>query len=278
MERTYGAFTNDQKHRKRKMFWRSDAVANQPHNTNRKCKHFALLMGGICRRMIQKKMYNVEDYKEFREFKEEDFVDVQGIDDGPYTLRHYLPWAMEHYGSWLKDFQKQAVIYESMIRVLKMNNEMPRQDIEVFEAFTQYSGYTYKHMSDKYTEIMDKEFEKDIAILSDNIVVHRVTTKKIFYQRIGTERLRINDVVRLEGFLSTSLVETLLINGIEYKDGYDLYLKIYAPKGCRCIFIEYISHRFQEQEMLFARNQKIRILNIENEGKVTNITATIVLD
>lgn len=222
-------------------------------------------------RFIKRPSYNPEDYKNYLEFMEDDFFDVPDKEDVSYSLRHYLPWAMDHYGVWLKNYHENAVLYAGNTSLIE-----GKPHADVFEAFTMYSGWSYSHLADKYIEIMDREFEKDIATLTDNIVVYRVTDKRLFFERANVNRINTGDVIYMSGFLSSSLVKSLLIENDEYKDKYDLCIKFYVPKGCRCLFLEYISHRFHEQEMLFARNQKIKILDIEKGKKVTNIVAKII--
>lgn len=206
----------------------------------------------------------------FKEFYEEDFVKST---EGEYSavLNTYLPWAKQNYGDWLKEYQQKAVLYLS--GGVSFRN-LP--DSEVFEAFSRFCGNQSAAMSEADKEIMRQEFQKDVAILKDDIVVHRVTTMSQLTQRCGLKEITEGKILKFPGFLSTSLVKLLLIDDDDFKNKFNVYMRLYAPADSRCLYTEFIGHRFEEQTMLFDENQQIKILDVTESGGITNITGIII--
>ena len=217
------------------------------------------------------KKYRPSDYSKYKEFFVEDLITDEK--ESAQILRNYIPWTKEYYGDWLKDFY----IKGNVCMGVKETMRMPLY--ETYCAFVTYSGTEFKKIQSHNVELIDAEFNKDIAKLPDDIVVHRITTKRKFYEKYGinVDKLKKNQIIIADGYLSTALIKSLLEEDEEYEYK-DIYIKIYAPKGCNALYIGFVSGRMHEQEMLFYKNQKLRILDIgadDSKTGRTKITAII---
>ena len=76
---------------------------------------------------------------------------------------------------------------------------------------------------------------------------------------IGTQRRYINcgAVIEDKGYMGVGLVKSSLK---EEFGSYDTLLKIMIPQGAKGLYIDLISNRGEEQELLFARGSKLKVL------------------
>ena len=177
-------------------------------------------------------------------------------------------------------------VFEKMSKEYSAEYKEKFTDEEV-EAIGKYQGLSYRYMNGflrgRHSDISDdlrKHLEslrkaiKNVKI-KENILVARGTTTSA----IGGDwnNIQINDIIKDEGFMSTSLREetaTVFVNR-KGKRGILMYIKI--PKGTSGIMVDVAVNDYWESELLLEPGTKIRITGkrIENgmrivEGVVVN--------
>ncbi len=188
----------------------------------------------------------ISQYSKYREFALQEIV--WNDDAQEYVNRAYLPWAKEHYSSWMPECQQMPLG--------GTNNE-------TVNAFLDRAGWGYQHADEGRDALISREMQQPIAQISDDIVLHRVSYEE------ECQRLQIKKgkEISIPYFWSTSLIKDYILAEYSNNPIRDTLITLYVPKGTRGIFIDFISHRFAEQEMLLDRDQTIRILWIDRDPK-----------
>lgn len=127
-------------------------------------------------------------------------------------------------------------------------------------------GYTNSTFSEDELEemqaVMDKRLNK--SYVPENILGYRFLDYRDLC--ISTNRYHINwgAVIEDKGYLGVGLVESSL----EKEFGsYDTLLKIMIPKGTKGLYIDLISNRRKEQELICARGSKLKVMLYRRRGK-----------
>lgn len=193
----------------------------------------------------------------YREFTEADF-----LADEDHPGKTYLPWAKEHYGEWLKDFQKDAP-------AKAMTKHPGTEEGRLFDALSEYCGFKSKMLKDDEIEIISKEFTKPVSEIDENIIVYRLDNR-------DPDEISEGKIIKWNGFLSTGLIKERLLNNKEFNMG-NILLRILVPKGVHGLYLEFISHRHEEQEMLFPWNSRMEIIKVTGNGKLIEVTVKLLV-
>ena len=205
---------------------------------------------------------------DYREFTKSDLIPCDtGMEGG---IRQCIEWTKKIYGKWLKK-------YHGSIFKTDVNADA---DYYIYRAFAIYSGiHKGRYDSEKsreYYQIICEEMKKPIAMLPCNIIVYRFCNMEELVKHSNDHEIYPGQILHFDRVVSTGLIrsclEDLSMNSL------DTCLKLYAPKGCKCIFIGFISGVPHEQEMLFGAPLYLKILSIKygNNGEKNEIEAEIV--
>jgi hypothetical protein len=210
-----------------------------------------------------------ELYNEFREF---------------ISLEDALNFGMKYFSEWLKDFQVEGKfrrIYKlGDIEYLTIKEEKGQEYAEqikreclVYEAFSYYCGGNYglainelcryghsnyqfkKEILESLIQVIDNEINK--YEIRENIIAYRTFCYKDFLRAQKTNRINIDDIITDQGFMGVGLVKEKLLE----EHDYDTVMKVYIPVGSQAIYIDLISNRLNEQELLFKKGTRLKVLS-----------------
>lgn len=119
-----------------------------------------------------------------------------------------------------------------------------------------YTGFTFPQEElAEMQDVMDNRLNN--SYVPENVWGYRF----LDYRKlcIGTQRRYINcgAVIEDKGYMGVGLVKSSLK---EEFGSYDTLLKIMIPQGAKGLYIDLISNRGEEQELLFARGSKLKVL------------------
>lgn len=138
----------------------------------------------------------------------------------------------------------------------------PRTSEELLDAFI-----------NKYKTIDKLDSALNKASLPKNISVYRGAVSS------SVNKFNVGDILNDKGFLSTSLDKDFAIKmgrSMSEQINKNFYLlEINAPKGTKAGFLDAAFGYKAEQEVLFARGQRMLILDIIQEGDYTRVIAEI---
>ncbi|MCB2297943.1 ADP-ribosyltransferase [Clostridium tagluense] len=208
---------------------------------------------------------------EFKEFKEFMFLE-EAVDFGA-----------KYFGDWLKEFQakgKLSRVYElsdfeyGMIKEEKGQEHAERIKYEclIYKDFSYYCGgnyglainelcrygyssYLFKTETlESMIQTMDSEINK--YEVKENIVAYRTFSYSDLLRSQEKEKINRGDIIVEQGFMGVGLVKEKLLE--EHK--YDTIMKVFVPVGCHAIYLDLISRRVNEQELLFKRGTKLKVI------------------
>lgn len=196
------------------------------------------------------------------------------------SVEEAVSFGSKYFSNWLKEFQLGGEWrhYEvpSIAPHLIDNQECIdrlNQEYTVFSAFAQYCGGNYGLAINQFCRrgysdfsfkleslkerilIMDEEFKK--FEIKENIVAFRTFTYKDFLKVQEKNRIGKGDVVVDKGFMGLGLVREALLS----EHNYDTIMKVLVPVGCHAIYLDLISNRRNEQELLLQRNTRLMVLS-----------------
>ena len=119
-----------------------------------------------------------------------------------------------------------------------------------------YTGFTFPQEElAEMQDVMDNRLNN--SYVPENVWGYRF----LDYRKlcIGTQRRYINcgAVIEDKGYMGVGLVKSSLK---EEFGSYDTLLKIMIPQGAKGLYIDLISNRGEEQELLFERGSKLKVL------------------
>jgi|GEM_PF-990754 len=218
------------------------------------------------------------------------------------TIEQATMFGEMYFSNWLKDFQTNSKDLNfrdrkftendyNEVKFLYGENEAKRIKKEslIHHAFAHYCGGTgmlinnwlrigqfdkSKVSQDWLMEIIDiieKEIEKHE--IKENIMCFRVLNYEKLLKNNKINAIKKGTVLIDEGFMSTGLVKECLM---EEFPGYDTVMNIFVPKASKAVYLERISHRPNEQEILFQRGIKFKILSNKRRKNIREINARII--
>ena len=127
-------------------------------------------------------------------------------------------------------------------------------------------GYTdFDFPEDKLEEmqaVMDKRLNK--SYVPENIWGYRFLDYRELCSSTNRRYINWGVVIEDKGYMGVGLVKSSLK---EEFGSYNTLLKIMIPKGTKGLYIDLISNRMEEQELLCARGSKLKVLFIYRRGK-----------
>jgi len=193
-------------------------------------------------------------------------------------------YEQETYKKWkenLSEEDKEIINYYTMSEHMPINNISRRgYDKYITDAMESFNNdpeelYWVKLRADEYFEKGNK-LEKALQGYETEkaFITYRGTTGKPEYFK---DLILGKEVILDKGFLSTSLIEEVTEDFIE---GYNVYkFEITVPKGyTNGAFIKEFSDIQEEQEFLFQRSSKFKVLEINDSDGVRNVKLEAIND
>ncbi|WP_347714055.1 ADP-ribosyltransferase [uncultured Parvimonas sp.] len=193
-------------------------------------------------------------------------------------------YEQETYKKWkenLSEEDKEIINYYTMSEHMPINNISRRgYDKYIADAMESFNNdpeelYWVKLRADEYFEQGNK-LEKALQGYETEkaFITYRGTTGKPEYFK---DLILGKEVILDKGFLSTSLMEEVTEDFIE---GYNVYkFEITVPKGyTNGAFIKEFSDIQEEQEFLFQRSSKFKVLEINDSDGVRNVKLEAIND
>lgn len=156
----------------------------------------------------------------------------------------------------------------------KEKADILKKEFKTYKAFSYYCGGNYGlainqlcrygHQTFGFKDSIVKELielmKKEILKYNiyENIIAFRVLDYNDLLNTVGTKKIIIDQILIDNGFMGVGLVKDELIK--EYS-GYDTMLQIYIPKECNGLYLDLISNRSEEQEILFFPGSRLKVLS-----------------
>ncbi|WP_053985018.1 ADP-ribosyltransferase [Niameybacter massiliensis] len=208
-------------------------------------------------------------YKQYRQFN---------------SIAEAKDFGRKYYNDWLQDFQLGQKFYRCYdirdIDCLLLKEEKGedytdkiKQQSLIYKTFSYYCGgnyglainelcrYGYSNIgfsSDTLREmiaIMDSEIK--IHSIQEDIIAYRTLAYKDLKKSQGKKRIKKGDIIIDQGFMGCGLVKEMLL----LEHNYDTVMQIFIPSGVHALYLDFISNRDREQEILFERNTKLRVIS-----------------
>ena len=200
------------------------------------------------------------------------------------STKEAIEWGKDHYGYWLPNYQLEGELRgysgtENLEDLLpgeytQIEVEKLKEEAIEYRWFSLYCGEKYglaineklRYGCTKY-EFLEKELIEMQQVM-DTCLDRWVIPEDIWGYRFleyedlckSTKRKYINcgAIIEDKGYMGVGLVESAL--GKESFGAHNTLLKIMIPKGTKGLYIDLISNRSNEQEVLFARGSKLRVV------------------
>ncbi len=174
------------------------------------------------------------------------------------STKEAICWGKNHYGDWLPNYQPEG----------ELRGYFGTENLEalLLGEYTQIEVEKLRYGCTKY-EFLEKEL-MEMQQVMDTCLDRWVIPEDIWGYRFleyedlckSTKRKYINcgAIIEDKGYMGVGLVESAL--GKESFGAHNTLLKIMIPKGTKGLYIDLISNRSNEQEVLFARGSKLRVV------------------
>lgn len=209
-------------------------------------------------------------------------------------------WGREYYSYWLPRYQLGGELrycYEleniewllSGNFTLKESEQLKRDALEN-KWFSFYCGGNYglalnqklregdsiycfpEEDFNEMQQVMDFRLEQ--SKIPENVLGYRFVKYKDLCRSINKKHIMCGMIIQDKGYMGVGLIKTALIK--EW-GSYDTLLKILIPQGAKGLYIDLVSNRPKEQEVLFARNSKLKVLfQYRHKGKRVLICRMII--
>lgn len=201
------------------------------------------------------------------------------------SVEEAIEFGTKYFYDWLKEFQVKGEfrhLYElndtdNMYLMIKMKYGQEYADkikdkCLIYRDFSYYCGGTYglainelcRYGYTNYTynvdtlrsmiERMDSEINKHE--IKENIVVYRTFSYTHLLEAQERKKIIKGDIIIDQGFMGCGLVKETLLKEHEY----DTVMKIFIPAGYHALYLDFISSRRNEQEVLFKRGARLKVL------------------
>ena len=200
------------------------------------------------------------------------------------SLEDAIDFGRKYFSDWLKDFQtvgKMSRVFElcdlEYRRIKEAEGqecaERIKSECSIYKAFSYYCGGSQGLLINELCrtgyssflfdidtiksiiEMMDNEISR--YTIKEDIVAYRTFSYGDLLKVQKRDRVDKGDIIADQGFMGASLVKVNLLK----EHNYDTIIKIYVPVGCHAIYLDLISHRPNEQELLFKRGTRLKVLS-----------------
>lgn len=214
-----------------------------------------------------------------------------------HSIEEASAWGKEHFGIWLDKYRRRNGWDPEIMIDPEYTEERFAADREEKEAFDRYCGYEAEKVNRRLRcekissgwdfRITDSLFYRITDTMDRVIRQYRVPENIIVYRYVNADDLRKAYGLLLpgrsicdKGFLSTGLCREALASiheaDEEHKKGYNMLLKIYVPKGTMGLYVTLVCGRPAEQEMIFPRGTRLRIMSIHRRGYLKIVNCKII--
>ena len=189
---------------------------------------------------VQKIKQKIMKYSNYKEFK---------------NINESVAWGKIHFGNWLKDYQlegQKRYGLDEDVRYVAFSYYCGN----FFRAINEYLRFDHP-ISEKgkyYISLIRRELNK--FYINENIITYRILSEKAL-RAMSNGKIKKGTELIEKGFLSTGLVYEE-IKSI-HKDNY--VLQILVNSGTHGIYLDFISNRQNEQELLFLPC-KLKVISI----------------
>lgn len=121
-------------------------------------------------------------------------------------------------------------------------------------------GYTeYEYQEKDLIEMMNVlDLRLNQSLVSENVWGYRLLNYRDLCRSLDKKCIFCGTIIEDKGYMGVGLVESALIE--EFGEAFDTLLKIMIPQGTKGLYIDLISNRSKEQELLLARGSRLRVL------------------
>lgn len=184
------------------------------------------------------------------------------------SLEEASQWGQKYFGDWLPKYQETGselhIGNDPCIRALLMY--LGHNYIAINNELREYFYLQNMYIDDasrKYRRAEALKIEQVISRskIPENVILYRFINDMQYMKHMllqGENQMRVGAMLVDKGFMSTSLVYSALK---EEHDGVVL-LRLLCPAGLPGAYVNLLSRRHNEQEVLLPPNSKFKILNI----------------
>ena len=171
------------------------------------------------------------------------------------SMQESIEWGKKFFGDWFKEFQDGN--FRHTPSYMKDMYEGSDKRWKTAEAFDYYCGFWAQKVNDYLRGKPIRTFELSkiqemIPLLFDeiqnNIIPEDIEVVRYFdlNEAFGNKKLKVGDTFNDEAFISTCLCDE------DFKEERDFQFKmvIQVPAGTHGIYLDFISKRMSEQEIL----------------------------
>lgn len=180
------------------------------------------------------------------------------IIDAIYCLR-YKKFSENNVDEWIKKYKK--ISYELSKETKKVISHYCKEDkprINIFLRNDKQLNINWE----RYKNILDKVLSGEIG---ENIIT---------YRKVKDNPFQNTNTFLEKGYMSTSLID----GDINQIHTGEYMLKLLVPFKCEGFYVDYISCRYGEYEMLLKRNIKLKKIVQKKQSNRTIILCKVIVD
>lgn len=199
------------------------------------------------------------------------------------STKEAIEWGKDHYGYWLPNYQPEGALRgyfgtENLEALLlgeytQMEVKKLKEEAMEYRWLSYYCGgnyglainqklrygYTIYEFPEKnlmeMQQVMDTCLER--WVIPEDIWGYRFLEYEDLCKSTKRKYINCGAIIEDKGYMGVGLVESAL--GEEF-GAHNTLLKIMIPKGTKGLYIDLISNRGNEQEVLFARGSKLMVV------------------
>lgn len=167
-------------------------------------------------------------------------------------------WGEDHYGYWLPNYQPEGGL-GGYFGTENLEDLLPGEYTQIEVEKLRY-GYTKYEFLEK--DLMEMQQVMDTCldrwVIPEDIWGYRFLEYEDLCKSTKRKYINCGAIIEDKGYMGVGLVESELEK--ESFGAHNTLLKIMIPKGTKGLYIDLISNRGNEQEVLFARGRKLRVV------------------
>lgn len=135
-------------------------------------------------------------------------------------------------------------------------------------------GFSEQELAQMQT-VMDKRLNQ--SYIPEKIIGYRFLNYNNLCASLLKRRIIPGMIIIDKGYMGVGLVKNELAKEFATIEEEDTLLEVMIPRGANALYVDLISCRENEQEVLFARNSKMRVLSVYKRKKRRVIICKYVL-